>query len=206
MTEQVVGKFRTFKEQAVEDLATIRKSFGFSQEQLAEKMNKDVSTISRWERGKTKEPFLSPVINVANRKYQYVKHMMNPDIAEYVQSNDEMCGLYYGVEYMIMALSKGTLKRYPLLRAAYGFNGASYFKGEGKRLHLENKENLKRALSTPGSHAYCEVPRNSGIVVTEPLTVDFNFVGQQLVYTVSRFMEPEQAAKCNVGIMRYTFG
>lgn len=190
----------------METLAEIRKSFGFSQEELAEKMNKDVSTISRWERGKTREPFLSPLVNVANRKYQYVKHMMNPDIAEYVRNNDEMCGLYYGDEYMIMALSKGTLNRYPLLRAAYGFNGSSYFKGEGKRLYEENFHHLKRALSTPGSFAYCEVPQDSGIVVTEALTVEFNFIGQQLVYTVSRFMPPEQAAKCTVGKMEYTFG
>jgi len=188
----------------MDNLADIRKSFGFSQEELAEKMNKDVSTISRWERGKTQEPFLSPLINVANRKYQYVKHMMNPDIAEHVRNNDEMCGLYYGNEFMIMALSKGTLKRYPLLRAAYGFNGVSYFKGEGKRLHEENRDNLKRALITPGSFAYCEVPESSGIVVTEPLTVEFNFIGQRLVYTVSRIMPPEQAAKCNVGKRKTT--
>jgi len=188
------------------NLAEIRKSFGFSQEELAEKLKKDVSTISRWERGKTREPFLSPLVNVANRKYQYVKHMMSPDYLEFVEGNDQLCGLFYGEQCMIMAMSKATLKKYPLLRAAYGFNGVSYFKGEGKRLHEDNIDSFRRALVTPGSSALCYVPSYSGIVVTEALKVEFNFVGQQMVYTTSYILDDEEAAKHPAGTMEYIFG
>ena len=190
----------------MEKLSEIRHSFGFSQEQLAEKMGKDVSTISRWERGVTREPILAPLVNVANRKYQYVKHMMNVDVAEAVKKSNQLCGLYYGKQCMIMVLSNGNLKKYPLLRSAYGFNGASYFKGEANRLFVKNQENLKRALNTPGSYAYCEMPRKSGIIVTEPLIVEFNFIGQKLFQTVSKVMEPAQAAECKVGRIEFTFG
>ena len=63
-------------------LTEIRQSFGFSQEELAQKMGKDVSTISRWERGKTKEPLLSPLVHATNRKYQYIKHLSLIHISE----------------------------------------------------------------------------------------------------------------------------
>jgi len=187
------------------NLAEIRKSFGFSQEDLADRLGKDVSTISRWEREKSREPLISPLIHSANRKFQYIRNMIDPELIEHVEKQEGLCGLYYGSEFMIICLSRGNLKKYPFLRIAYGYNGASYFKGEGKRLQEENMHNLERALVTPGSFARCYVPGNSGIIVTDPLKMDFNFIGQSIISTISHVMTPDEAEKYTVAQIDYTF-
>lgn len=189
-----------------DSLSQIRASFGFSQEQLAEKMQKDVSTISRWERGKTREPLLAPLVNVTNRKYQYVKHMMDPNLQDSVVNSSSITGLFYGSAFMIMAMSKGTLNRYPLLRAAYGFQAASYFRSEGKRLYNENIDNLNKALSLPGSSAVCKSPSNSAIVITQALTINFNFVGHGLVHGEAIVMSEEEAKNCKNASAEFIFG
>lgn len=190
----------------LDSLSEIRACFGFSQEQLAEKMKKDVSTISRWERGKTREPILAPIINVTNRKYQYVKHMMDPNIADSVVDKDSISGIFYGRNFMIMAMSKGTLTHYPLLRAAYGFPAASYFRNEGRRIYLEKMDELDKALSLPGSSAVCEVPAKSGIVITQALKINFEFVGHRLVHGEARIMTEEEAENCKQASIEYIFG
>lgn len=187
-------------------LTEIRQSFGFSQEELAQKMGKDVSTISRWERGKTKEPLLSPLVHATNRKYQYIKHMIDPELFAHVENDEGLSGLYYGNEYFIICYSKGNLRRFPLLRATYGFTGASYLKGEGKRLYDENMDNLNRALLTPGSLAVSYTPASSGIIVTEPFCVEFHFLGQNLVQGISRQLDADEAAQYKTGECHYTFG
>ena len=187
-------------------LNEIRQSFGFSQEELAEKLGKDVSTISRWERGKTKPPILSPYVRAANREYQYIRHMIDPALLEHVENDEGLSGLYYGNEFLIICYSKGNLRRFPLLRATYGFTGASYLKGEGKRLYEENMDNLNRALVTPGSLAVSYTPASSGIVVTEPFCVEFHFVGQNLVQGISRQLTDEEVAQYETGRVDYTFG
>lgn len=188
------------------NLAEIRKSFGFSQEQLAERMNKDVSTISRWERGKTREPIISPLIQTANRKYQYIRHMVDPELMAHVHADDGFSGLYYGSEMMIICVSKGKLRKYPFLRATYGFEAASYFKGEGKRLLEENIELHNRALLTPGSTALCFVPGNSSILIKEPFRIEFNFISKNLIYAVSKMLSAEEASAHQVGTIEYVFG
>ena len=187
-------------------LTEIRKSFGFSQEELAEKMGKGVSTIGRWERGKTKAPFFSPLVQTANRPYQYIKHMIDPELLTHVQNDEGLSGLYYGNEFFIICYSKGNLRRYPLLRASYGFIGASYLKGEGKRLYDENMDNLNKALMTPGSLAVFRTPGNSGVMVTEPYKIEFHFIGLNMVHAISTQMSDEEAAKCKVASIDYMFG
>lgn len=49
-------------------------------------------------------------------------------------------------EFLIITHSKGNVRRFPILRATYGLTGASYLKGEGKRLYQENMHNLNSAL------------------------------------------------------------
>jgi len=188
------------------NLADIRKSFGISQEQLSERMDKDVSTISRWERGKTREPIISPLIQTANRKYQYIRHMVDPELMAHVHADNGFSGLYYGVEMMIICVSKGKLKKYPFLRATYGFEAASYFKGEGKRLLEENMELHSRALVTPGSSALCFVPGNSSILIKEPFRIEFNFISNNLIYAISRPLTAEEAVDHPVGSIEYIFG
>ncbi|MEM0900464.1 MAG: helix-turn-helix transcriptional regulator [Pseudomonadota bacterium] len=188
------------------DLSDIRMSFGFSQEQLAERMGKDVSTISRWERGKTKAPLLSPMVHSANRPYQYIRHMIEPELMAHVEADEGLSGLYYGNEFMIICYSRGNLRKFPLLRASYGFKGAGYLKGEGKRLYDKNMDNLNRALSTPGSFAVCRTPRQSGIIVTQAFHIEFSFIGNNLIQAVSREMTDEEAECHPVGSIEYTFG
>ena len=189
-----------------DSLSQVRASFGFSQEQLAEKMRKDVSTISRWERGKTQEPLLAPLVNVTNRKYQYVKHMMDPNLQDSVVNSSSITGLFYGPSFMIMAMSKGTLNRYPLLRAAYGFQAASYFRNEGRRLYDDNIDNLNKALSLPGSSAICKSPPNSAIVITQAVTINFNFVGHGLVHGEAIVMSDNEARNCKNASAEFIFG
>lgn len=188
------------------NLSEIRTSFGFSQEELAAKLGKDVSTISRWERGKTREPLLSPIVHSANRKYQYVKTMMDQEISDYVYSSEKISGLFYSENFMIMTVSKWTLKRYPLLRAAYGFSATSYFRGDAKRLFNEKSKEVKRAFQTPGSSAYCRVPPKSGLVITEGLVIDFKFIGYNLVHVEAHAMTSEEAASCTLANVEFTFG
>ncbi len=189
-----------------DSLSQVRASFGFSQEQLAEKMRKDVSTISRWKRGKTREPLLAPLVNVTNRKYQYVKHMMDPNLQDSVVNSSSITGLFYGSCFMIMAMSKGTLNRYPLLRAAYGFKAASYFRNEGRQLYDDNINDLNKALSLPGSSAICKSPSNSAIVITQALTINFNFVGHGLVHGEAIVMSDDETKNCKKASAEFIFG
>lgn len=53
-----------------EDLREMRLSFGWSQERLAEALEVDVSTISRWERNKTK-----PALATGPRIGRLLKHV-----------------------------------------------------------------------------------------------------------------------------------
>lgn len=188
------------------NLSKIRNSFGFSQEQLAEKMEKDVSTISRWERGKTREPVLAPFVNVANRKYQYVRHMMDENIVDSVVNSDSVSGIFYGTNFMIMAMSKGTLANYPLLRSAYGFLASSYFRNEGKRLHQDEMDNLSKALSLPGSSGIWKVPANSGIIISKALVINFEVVGYGLSYVEAHTMPVEEADNFKVATAEFIFG
>lgn len=198
--------FGTKGEHLNEGLAEIRKSFGLSQEELAERIGKDVSTISRWERGKTREPLLSPLINVANRKYQYVKNMVDPVLLESVYNDDEFSGIYYGMKLMIICMSRGKLKRYPFLRATYGFEAVTYFRGEGRRLYNDNIENMQRGLVTPGSSAIVHVPGNSSILIKEPFRIEFNYLGRSVVYATSRPMNEEEAMQYKTAQMEFFFG
>ncbi|MEN0040516.1 MAG: helix-turn-helix transcriptional regulator [Pseudomonadota bacterium] len=193
-------------EQIDYSLAQIRRSFGFSQEELADRMGRTVSTLSRWERSKTKEPLLSPLVHTANRAYQYVKHMIDPELLRHVESDNGLSGLYYGNEFMIISYSKGNLKRFPLLRATYGFKGAGYLKGAGKRLYDENMDNLNRALATPGSLAVCHTPGQSGIIVTEPFRIEFHFIGNNLAHAISQELATDADIGNPEGSIEYTFG
>ena len=187
-------------------LSTIRANFGFSQEQLAEKMGKDVSTISRWERGKTREPLLAPLVNVTNRKYQYVKHMLSSDVVEHVTSSPDISALFYGHDLMIVAIGKEALRRYPLLRATYGFSVVSYFKGEARQVYEENLENMRRAFDTPGSSAICYAPPRSGLIIKDGLIIDFGFVGQNLVHADARLMTEQELVENTKPKIEYRFG
>jgi len=169
-------------------------------------MGKDVSTISRWERGKTREPIISPLIQVANRKYQYVRHMVDAELMAHVHADKGFSGLYYGAEMMIICVSQGKLKKYPFLRATYGFEAASYFKGEGKLLFEENSHNHNRALVTPGSSAVCVVPGNSSILIKEPFRIEFNFISKNMIYAVSTPLNVEEAAEHPAAWIEYRFG
>ena len=107
---------------------------------------------------------------------------------------------------MIMEMSKGTLHKYPLLRAAYGFQAASYFRNEGRRVYEENLEDLKKALALPGSSAVCRAPANSGIVITQAITINFDFVGHGLVHGEAIVMTEEEAKNCHTASIEFVFG
>ena len=186
-------------------LSEIRQSFGFSQEELAEKMGKDVSTISRWEREKTKPPVLAPLMPTMSRPYQYISSMIDPELLNHVENHVDRVSICYGSDFMVIIHSKGNLRRYPFLRATYGFSGANYFKREGKRLYNENMDNLNRALKTPGSVAICHTPAQSAIIAPEAHRLELHFLGQNLIKVITREMSSEEASEHPVGTIEYTF-
>ena len=132
--------------------------------------------------------------------------MIEPALLEHVENDEGLSGLYYGNEFLIICYSKGNLRRFPLLRATYGFTGASYLKGEGKRLYDENMDNLNRALVTPGSLAVSYTPKQSGIIVVEPFCVEFHFIGQNLAHGISRDLTKEEISEFAQGRIDYSFG
>ena len=142
-------------------LKEIRRNFGFSQEELAHRIGVSLSTLSRWERQKTKEPVLSAISRKTNRRLQYVKALASPALLEQVQSSPAYTSLHYSNDLMLVECSHKYAQDYPGVPWLIGFPVRNLLLGKSKQHYWENFEQLTKALEIPGA---------SAIWVTEDIT------------------------------------
>lgn len=113
-------------------LREMRQGFGWSQERLAEAINVDVSTISRWERNATRPGMVnatrvtrilgSKINGAANRAGAYGQAMLPSEFMTQVRYHAGERTILYGKAAIILAYSDFKLARWGMLRATIGLS------------------------------------------------------------------------------------
>lgn len=131
-----------------EELRDMRRSFGWSQEQLADTLGVDVSTISRWERSKTRPalangPRIGKLLrHVAARtgtRALLYGHAMIPDaLLTEVKVSPSFRALLYGKTGVFIQVSDYYRQRSLLPAIIIGFPLLDLMTGVGREFYLRN--------------------------------------------------------------------
>lgn len=173
-------------------LRTIREDLGWSQADLAHRIGVSLSTLSRWERGRTKEPLISAVVRKTNRRLHYLLAMSGDSLIKQVEESPTYTSLHHGDDMMLVACSKKYMQDYPGLSMLIGFPIANILLGKAKRHYNENLELMQKALCSPGSTAawVTEDISTAGFMLRGK-TMHIMVVGPKLVLSEGRDTMPE---------------
>lgn len=183
----------TEPEHSFADLKAIRTTFQWSQEELADELGISVSTLSRWERSKGSFGNMAVSRRHPNRALSYLRAMVEPDLIADIEEADSLRGLFYGDNYILVALSQGMARRYPLARAAVGFPAMRFNRGPVRKWIDANITDIQRIARTPGSGAIWRIPQVDSMIVKDAWTVKYNCVGNFLVTADVDLMKPDEA-------------
>lgn len=135
-------------------LRQIREDFGWTQQDLAHRIGVSLSTLIRWEKRRTKEPFISAVTRKTNRRLHYLLAMVDPDVIRRVEEADSYMTLHHGEDLLAVACSKKYIAHYPALAMVLGFPTAPLIMGTARRQYFDNMDTIRKGLRLPGSAGY----------------------------------------------------
>lgn len=138
-----------------EELRDMRRSFGWSQERLAEALEVDVSTISRWERNKTK-PALSSgphigrllkhvAARTGTRALVYGNAMIPEALLTEVKYSPTFRALLYGKTGIFLQASDYYRQRSMLPSIIIGFPLLDLMTSPGREYYLDNVDRMFEA-------------------------------------------------------------
>lgn len=179
-------------------LRFVRESFGWTQEDLADELRVAVSTLSRWERKKTKAPLIAGLSRKTNRRFSYLDAMLDEDMTRAIRESDKFGALFHGEDLFTVAISQGTIRDYPLVRASLGFPIQGLLRGETKRVYYENKDKFDAAIRMGHTSAvwHAPIPRSKEPlgIVTHGKRLYINFLGQGLIHVEGRNLTEEDGS------------
>lgn len=130
------------------ELRDMRRSFGWSQERLAEALGVDVTTVSRWERNKTKPALatgprigrlLKHVAARSGTRALLYGHAMIPDaLLTEVKVSPSYRALLYGKSGVFIQVSDYYRQRSLLPSIIIGFPLLDLMTGQGREFYLRN--------------------------------------------------------------------
>lgn len=155
----LLGEFGTNEELS---LKNIRRSFGWTQEDLADALKVSVSSLSKWERGRTKQPLIASATRVTNRRLRYLQAMIPEETKDYVNSSPREKGLLHGEDLFVVCVSEGLAKHSPIIRSLIGMSCLPFLKADVKQQLLQNRLEVQEAFRRPGSIATLHSSRDRG--------------------------------------------
>lgn len=185
-------------------LKEMRRSFGWTQRELADEMDVDVATISRWERGKTQPSMVngSRVGRIAwnmtsgngNRGYLYGNAMVPPRIMTEVTHDPGWTFLAWGERLLLIAISEGARRKFPIVQHILGHEAADMLIGEGRELYLRYLPITSDLLSGSTSVVRFVTPLVINLPIVAPGYYQhiFTFPGRDLVKMSTAPITPEE--------------
>ena len=134
------------------DLRALRTSFGWSQESLAEQLGVDVTTVSRWERGKTREPITGTIIEAIGRNVfsgrstrlaAYAETVIPAGLKFAVDEHPGLRFLFLSDELVMIRASREAVRAYPLMHTVMGVPFEKFMAERYKR-EYERAKSLPR--------------------------------------------------------------
>lgn len=173
-------------------LREIREDFGWSQADLAHRIGVSLSTLSRWEQGRTKEPLISAVVRKTNRRLHYLLAMSGDSLIKQVEESPAYTSLHHGDDMMLVTCSKKYMQDYPGLSMLIGFPIANLLLGKSRKHYKENLELMQKAISCPGSTAtWVTEDISTAAFVMRGKAMQIMIVGPKLVLSEGRDTMPE---------------
>ena len=155
-----------------EDLREMRRSFGWSQERLAEALEVDVSTISRWERNKTRPALASgPRIGrllkhvaarTGTRALVYGNAMIPESLLTEVKYSPTFRSLLYGKTGVFLQASDYYRKRSMLPSIIVGFPLLDLMTSPGREYYLQHVDMMFEA-GNRSPHTLFRIVTNSSM-------------------------------------------
>ena len=188
-------------------LAEIRKSFGWTQEDIADHLNVAVSTVSRWERSKTKQPQIAGVSRLTNRRLSYLLAMVDNEFILDVEGSEGFDAIFHGKDLFFVAASKKGMSKKPVLRQIIGFPIVPLLVGEGKRVFNENVELFIKAVEECNCSLWWWAPVQNRLstmgLMNQGLELVANFMPGSVIHMQGRLLDPEESKNNPVGRMEF---
>ncbi|MCG7573177.1 helix-turn-helix domain-containing protein [Phaeobacter sp. CNT1-3] len=183
----------TEQEHAGHALSNIRNTFGWSQDELADALKISPSTLSRWERSPKVLNHLAVSRRHPNRTLAYLRAMIEPSILDGVMESNRIGGLFYGENYVLVAVTQGMARRYHLTNAAVGFPAMPFVRGVAAKVIEQHIDQIRSVAKTPGAGAIWRIPADLSMIVKDGWTISFNAIGQGLVSADVELMREDEA-------------
>lgn len=188
-------------------LSGIRRSFGWTQEDLADELGVAVSTLSRWERKKTAEPVLAAISRKTNRRWQYVNAMVPDDVIAANRAAPGISCILHGEDFMVLDVCDELRAKNRLTAAVVGFPASGLVRGETKRVVMDKWDEIRLAIGSGKASAtwWAPIPPSDPKVgiIKHGVSALIEFLPGEVIVLTGRPLSDAESAERPVGELEF---